>query len=1257
MRQLIIAIGIIIFFSGLYNLNGQSSIIISQYIETNSGSTPKGIEILNVSGTDIVFSPSNNLQIFQGTNGGSCTALSSTNVTSGTLAANEVWVIGTSDLTTYATNNGANLSGTTTYAFDFNGDDALQLRLGGVIQDVFGTCGSDPGTSWSGSGVSTANENIAIISGTCTGDTDGWTDPSTRFVGISVGSTMTDFGSIDYSCNSCTPPTNQASSFSTSNIQTAQMDVNWTRGNGANVLVIARQGSAVSSDPSNGVTYTANATFSSGSAIGSGYVVYNGTGTSVTVSGLSPSTVYHYAVYEFDGSSGSECYRTTNKLTGNASTQPPPTIIVSPTTRTGFSYTQGAGPSASQTYTLSASNLSPADGNLSVTGSTNYEVSSDNNTFSGSLNVAYSGGALANTTLYVRLKAGLTAGNYNSETIANSGGSATTQNVTCSGTVIPPPQYYRTKQAGNWSDVSTWETSSDNVNWVNATVTPADNDLSLTIQGHAIIVSSSVTVDQLTINNGGQLTVNSGVTLTLANGVGTDLIIDGLLTNNGSLTLQGVTSTVVNGTLTNTGVLTMNTANTSLTINGVFTQSGSGAVTNNNNGPISFSSGSTYNHSRNGGVVPTATWDAASLCNVTGVTATEPTGLGQVFGQFTWNCTGQTANLSPNMAGFGATGLFTMSSTNSNFINMNSGSSALVFNIYGVIVSGGSRLSLNNGTNTTTVNIGLGGITVTGSGSRVEFAAGSGNVAGFYRTTVNLSGNITFGANTTIAASSSDDYGLINLVGGAQNYSAGITTSRIDYVIETGATLTLLSNFSIRSSSGTNYDQIEVNGVLNVGTYTITQTGSNQALLALNANSLLITNNTGGLASSISSTFSGNVLFDGAASYQFDAATTTPFFTDQSASVLAQNVTLGAAIELNTNLLTISGELNLAGGKLTLGSKNLVIAAAATITGYSAAGYVITNGSGRLKRNGVGSTAREFPIGDGTYYTPVTIANAGTTDNFSIAFSAVTGACFVPENSVAGNWDILEDTPGNSNCTISIDYGSVPAGGSFVANEAVIGHCTGANLDYYSGTSVSGTLVTGSGFTAFSPFGITKSSALPIELLSFEVSKLTETAALINWSTALEINNDYMAVERSADGIAFSEIGRIKGTNSDAPRAYRLVDERPLNGRNYYRLRQVDFDGKTTWHRVATLDFQFEAAGLSLYPSPVVEWMRVARPQGANGTLAAQVLDMQGRILWQNNWPAEEQTLEVSTSDLPAGLYHLRLVGSGSTWTERFVKQ
>ncbi len=112
-----------------------------------------------------------------------------------------------------------------------------------------------------------------------------------------------------------------------------------------------------------------------------------------------------------------------------------PTLSLTPTSRTGFSYTQGSGPSASQSFTVSGTGLTGAPGNISLNaGSTDYELSLNNSSFSSSVQVAYSSSSLAATTVHVRLKAGLSAGNYNSQTIAVSGGGASA-NLSLSGTV------------------------------------------------------------------------------------------------------------------------------------------------------------------------------------------------------------------------------------------------------------------------------------------------------------------------------------------------------------------------------------------------------------------------------------------------------------------------------------------------------------------------------------------------------------------------------------------------------------------------------------------------------------------------------------------------------------------------------------------------------------------------------------------------------------------------------------------------------
>ncbi len=126
-----------------------------------------------------------------------------------------------------------------------------------------------------------------------------------------------------------------------------------------------------------------------------------------------------------------------------------PLLNVSPSVLSGFSYFVGGGPSVSQSYNLSGSDLSPASGNITVTGSTNYEVSLNNSTFGASVNVPYSGGNLASTPIHIRLKAGLAGGTYNGELIANEGGGATAQNVTCNGSVVQPePTNHVTNFAG-----------------------------------------------------------------------------------------------------------------------------------------------------------------------------------------------------------------------------------------------------------------------------------------------------------------------------------------------------------------------------------------------------------------------------------------------------------------------------------------------------------------------------------------------------------------------------------------------------------------------------------------------------------------------------------------------------------------------------------------------------------------------------------------------------------------------------------------
>ncbi len=97
---------------------------------------------------------------------------------------------------------------------------------------------------------------------------------------------------------------------------------------------------------------------------------------------------------------------------------------------------------------------------------------------------------------------------------------------------------------------------------------------------------------------------------------------------------------------------------------------------------------------------------------------------------------------------------------------------------------------------------------------------------------------------------------------------------------------------------------------------------------------------------------------------------------------------------------------------------------------------------------------------------------------------------------------------------------------------------------------------------------------LPVELVSFTAQKNNDNQSLLQWETASETNNDKFIVERSADLISFTEIGEQAGAgNSHVTHDYSLIDAQPLNGINYYRLKQMNFDGTYEYSKIVSLTF------------------------------------------------------------------------------------
>lgn len=175
---------------------------------------------------------------------------------------------------------------------------------------------------------------------------------------------------------------------------------------------------------------------------------------------------------------------------------------------------------------------------------------------------------------------------------------------------------------------------------------------------------------------------------------------------------------------------------------------------------------------------------------------------------------------------------------------------------------------------------------------------------------------------------------------------------------------------------------------------------------------------------------------------------------------------------------------------------------------------------------------------------------------------------------------------------------------------------------------------------------------LPIELTSFTATPQDRTT-LLNWQTASEINNDFMAIETSTDGENFKEIGRVQGAGTtNETQQYQLVDENPSQGLNYYRLLQVDYDGTATYSKVVTVNFGQNTGDVSIYPNPTTNDLTIKFPANWEGETVITVLNGLGQVVKIITNP--NQTFSVN--DLPAGMYNLRITNGRQSISKPFVK-
>ncbi|MFQ5335468.1 MAG: T9SS type A sorting domain-containing protein, partial [Flavobacteriales bacterium] len=168
---------------------------------------------------------------------------------------------------------------------------------------------------------------------------------------------------------------------------------------------------------------------------------------------------------------------------------------------------------------------------------------------------------------------------------------------------------------------------------------------------------------------------------------------------------------------------------------------------------------------------------------------------------------------------------------------------------------------------------------------------------------------------------------------------------------------------------------------------------------------------------------------------------------------------------------------------------------------------------------------------------------------------------------------------------------------------------------------------------------------LPIELLSFHAHLENNQSVKTEWSTAAEINNNYFAIERSVDAAHFSQIGIVHAAgNSSTENSYIFYDECPYKGLSYYRLRQVDFDGKFAYSNIEAVYI----AGLdiiNLWPNPASEVFTFQLASSENNKVNIRIRDILGRKVFRENKLINAGTtnIEIDISTLGNAYYTLEV--------------
>ena len=392
------------------------------------------------------------------------------------------------------------------------------------------------------------------------------------------------------------------------------------------------------------------------------------------------------------------------------------------------------------------------------------------------------------------------------------------------------------------------------------------------------------------------------------------------------------------------------------------------------------------------------------------------------------------------------------------------------------------------------------------------------------------------------------------------------------------------------------------------------------------------------------------------------------------------------------------------GGVMIVNTSNL---SGNSATGVSGSGGGILNLGGDLTVNGGGiisNTANRAGGGieatDGSMTTLMNVAldnNIAGPDGFAApgnggGFHITAGGnAMITDGSVNGNFAGAEGgglwngsgtmTVNGTDIMDNVAVGNdADHGGAGLFNVAGILNATGVTVTGNTSTGTAGSgggtpsLITPSAagsygpdwyidipVTGFSGFSVGGGDAvLPVELSSFEIAE-KENGFQLNWTTASELNNQGFEIERSTDGERFDNIGFVSGLGtSNEENHYSFNDKGVLKNMDYYyRLKQINYDGKSAYSRILT-GILLESKALSvsdLMPNPAFDKTSFNLSLLEDERVDIEVFDLSGKLHSLNSYQLSKglQTVDLDLSNFAPGSYFVKIYGQNQTLMKKLI--